>query len=321
MAFLTAPVRVRVPASSANLGPGFDSLGLALTLYDDVTARVTGGGVRVTVRGEGADDLPTDGSHLIVSTMNAAFDRLGGRPDGIELLCENHIPHARGLGSSSAAVVAGILLARALVEQGSALLDDFAVMRLAAEIEGHPDNVAPTLLGGFTIAWTTRPARGHGGTRAVRLEALEGIRPVIFVPSQLGFTAAARAALPATVPHADAAFNASRTALLVHALTRTPALLFDATEDRLHQEYRSPAMPDTAKLLATLREEGIAAVVSGSGPTVLALVADDDHLLAEAENLCPEGWWSRSLDVAAEGARILTVEHAEGDPVAAGLPG
>src|SRR3954468_19042280 len=148
MAFLTAPVRVRVPASSANLGPGFDSLGLALTLYDDVTARVTTGGVHVTVRGEGADDLPTDGSHLIVATMFATFDRLGGGPDGLELVCDNRIPHARGLGSSSAAVVAGILLARALVEGGSSLLDDFAVMRLAADIEGHPDNVAPTLLGG-----------------------------------------------------------------------------------------------------------------------------------------------------------------------------
>src|SRR5262245_11298794 len=125
MAFLTAPVRVRVPASSANLGPGFDSLGLALTLYDDVTAWVTDHGVQVSVRGEGADDLPTDDSHLIVSTMLATFDRIGGRPYGIALECDNRIPHARGLGSSSAAVVAGILLARALVEQGAALLDDF----------------------------------------------------------------------------------------------------------------------------------------------------------------------------------------------------
>jgi homoserine kinase len=321
MAFLTSPVRVRVPATSANLGPGFDALGLALELHDDVTAQVGGDGLRVAVTGEGAGELPADERHLVVATMLTTFDLLGGRPSGLELTCLNRIPHARGLGSSSAAIVAGILLARELVESGADLLDDFAVMRLATEIEGHPDNIAACLLGGFTIAWTTRPARGRGGSRAIRLEASESLQPMVFVPAERGFTAQARAVLPGTVPHSDAAFNAARAALLAHAITAAPSLLFDATEERLHQEYRAPTMPDTAKLLATLREAGVAAVVSGAGPSVLALLPDDDQLQAEARSLCPEGWWSRSLSVAPEGARIIVGGHAEADPVAAGLPG
>src|SRR2546429_3108102 len=151
--FLTGPVRVRVPATSANLGPGFDAFGLALCLYDQVGARLAGSGVRVRVTGEGAGELAVDESHLVVRSMLAAFDRLGGRPDGIEVSCANQIPQARGLGSSSAAIVAGILAARALVEGGAGLPDDAAVLRLASALEGHPDNVAPCLLGGFTIAW------------------------------------------------------------------------------------------------------------------------------------------------------------------------
>jgi len=321
MAFLTSPVRVHVPATSANLGPGFDTLGLALELHDDITAAVTGDGLHVIVTGEGAGDLPKDERHLIVATMLSTFDLLGGRPSGLTLTCENRIPRARGLGSSSAAIVAGILLARELVEGGDALLDDFAVMRLAAEMEGHPDNIAACLLGGFTIAWTTRPARGRGGSRAIRLEAAENIQPMIFVPAERGYTAHARAVLPGSVSHDDATFTAARAALLAHAMTAAPELLFDATEDRLHQEYRAPTMPDTAKLLAILREAGVPAVVSGAGPSVLALLADDDQLRQEAQGLCPDGWWARSLSIAAEGARIIIGGHAEADPVAAGLPG
>jgi homoserine kinase len=324
MAFLTSAVRVRVPATSANLGPGFDSLGLALSLWDEVTARVTGGGVRVHVTGAGAGEVPTDESHLIVATMNATFDRLGVRPLGLELTCDNHIPHARGLGSSSAAIVAGILLARELASNGHETLDDFAVMRLAAEMEGHPDNIAPCLLGGFTIAWTTKPARGHGGARAVRLETVEDVQPVIFVPDLRGLTAHARAALPPAVPHADAAFNVSRVGLLIHALTHEPSLLFDATEDRLHQPYRAAGMPATAALVAALRESGVPAVVSGAGPSVLALLSEAPgeaglRRAAELEALVPDGWTLLPLAVAPEGARILVGEHAEGDPVAAGV--
>ncbi|MFG1676397.1 homoserine kinase [Micromonospora sp. NPDC049282] len=264
--FASGPVRVRVPATSANLGPGFDALGLALGRHDDVTAEVTDGDVRVVVTGEGAGELPSDDRHLVVTAMRAAFDVLGAQPAGLALECVNRIPQARGLGSSSAAIVAGVLAARALVADGARRLDDDAALRLAAELEGHPDNVAPCLLGGFTIAWTEST-----GARAVSLPVAPAVRPTVFVPAERGLTSVARAALPATVPHADAASNAGRAALLVHALTADPGLLLPATVDRLHQEQRAPGMPGTAKLVAELREAGVAAVVSGAGPTVLAL--------------------------------------------------
>jgi homoserine kinase len=306
--------RVAVPATSANLGPGFDALGLALDLTDDVTARLTDDGFHVEVTGEGADEvasgrLTTGEEHLILATMLTTFDRLGRkRPPGIALTCRNQIPHARGLGSSSAAIVAGIVLARALAADTS--FDDEAVLRLAAEIEGHPDNVAPCLLGGFTIAWT-----GPDGARAVRREPDSDIQPVIFVPENRTLTAAARAALPDSVPHRDAAFNGARVALLVHALTGDPARLLEATEDRLHQPYRAPAMPETAMLVTRLRSARIPAVVSGAGPSVLALVRPGDVVVEP-----PDGWCARSLSVSLTGARILFSRHAEGDPVAAGPP-
>jgi homoserine kinase len=316
--FSATPVRVAVPATSANLGPGFDALGLALDLEDELTAQITETGLRVEVTGEGAGEVPSgeltgDDQHLVVAALLAALKRMGvPRPPGLELTCHNRIPHARGLGSSSAAIIAGIVLARGLAPEAAAALDDEAALRLAAEIEGHPDNVAACLLGGLTIAWT-----GHTGVRAVRLTPAPGVRPMVFIPEARGITAEARAALPATVPHPDAAFNAARAALLVHALTSDPALLLEATADRLHQPYRAPAMPASAALVDRLRAAGVPAVVSGAGPSVLALpAAGDISALAEA----PMGWCARSLSVSLDGARILVSRHAEGDPVAAGPP-
>jgi homoserine kinase len=266
LTFVTETVSVRTPATSANLGPGFDAMGLALTLYDDLSARVDGDSCTVSVRGEGAGELPADERHLVVRAMLATFDELGERPPGLAVECVNRIPQARGLGSSSAAIVGGVQLARGLVRDGRTLLDDEAALSVAARLEGHPDNVAPCLLGGFTIAW----AEGLS-YKAVKLAPSPGVRATVFVPKERGLTATARAALPATVPHEDAAFNAGRTALLTHALTAEPSLLFPATEDRLHQGYRAEAMPGTASLVAALRSVGVAAVVSGAGPTVLAL--------------------------------------------------
>jgi homoserine kinase len=306
LTFVSEPVRVRTPATSANLGPGFDALGLALTLYDDLSARVTGDSWTVAVTGEGAGELPTDESHLVVRAMLATFDELGARPPGVAVECVNRIPQARGLGSSSAAIVGGVQLARALVREQ---VDDEAALRIAARLEGHPDNVAPCLLGGFTIAWTEA-----SGSRAVRLDVADGVQPTLFVPQERGLTATARAALPGAVPHADAAFNTGRAALLVHALTREPELLFAATEDRLHQAYRAVAMPGTASLVAALRSVGVAAVVSGAGPTVLALspVPADFHP--------GTAWRAESLGVDSGGALVKgsMVEHAERGPVAAG---
>ncbi len=309
LTFATDTATVRTPATSANLGPGFDTLGLALTLYDDLAARVTDGGFTVTVTGEGSGELPDGPDHLVVRAMLATFDALGERPPGLAVHCVNRIPQARGLGSSSAAIVGGVQLARAMVRDGMRLLDDEDALRVAAKLEGHPDNVAPCLLGGFTIAWTD-----GGGARAVRLGVADDVRPTLFVPAERGLTATARAALPAGVPHADAAFNTARAALLVHALTREADLLFPATEDRLHQGYRAEAMPGTTSLVAALRSVGVAAVVSGAGPSVLALsaVPDDFHP--------GNAWRAETLGVDGTGALVRgsMVEHAERGPVAAG---
>ncbi|GAA1632499.1 homoserine kinase [Actinoplanes couchii] len=309
LSFVTDPVSVSTPATSANLGPGFDALGLALTLYDDLTARVTTGGFSVTVTGEGAGDLPSGADHLVIRSMLTTFDEVGERPPGIALECVNRIPQARGMGSSSAAIVGGVQLARGLITNGHEIIDDAAALRIAARIEGHPDNVAPCLLGGFTIAWTE-----EGGARAVKLAPAPGVRPTVFIPSEVGYTATARAALPAEVPHRDAAFNAGRAALLTHALTTDPSLLLPATEDRLHQGYRAAGMPATAALVTALRSAGVAAMVSGAGPTVLALTQVPADFEPGAH------WRGEVLGVDDTGACVKggMVEHAERGPVAAG---
>jgi homoserine kinase len=310
MALISTSVHVRVPATSANIGPGFDAFGLALARHDFVEARVAGSDVRVEVAGEGAGELPTDGSHLVARAMAAAFAELGERPPGLRVRCRNAIPQARGLGSSSAAIVAGVLLARALTVEGARRLDDAAVLALASRIEGHPDNVAPCLLGGFTIAYLT-----GGVGRAVRLTPSPAVTPVVYVPPVRGLTAEARAALPSDVPHSDAAFNAGRAALLVHALTVDPELLLSATEDRLHQNYRAPGMPATSALVSTLREAGVAAVVSGAGPTVLALLRPGQ---TAPDPGAPWRVWQVRVDATGAAVAQGTIGHAERDPVAAG---
>ena len=258
-------VRVRVPASSANLGPGFDALGLALALYDTVEVRVTERGLSVAASGQGADTVPTDDTHLVVCALRAACERLGFHPPGLALNCDNAVPHARGLGSSSAAVVAGVAAGFALAGQR---LDDRA-LQVAAELEGHADNAAASLYGGLVIAWLDGD-RYH----ATRLEPHPDLRPILLVPAEESTTKTTRGLLPDRVPHADAAFAAGRAALAVHALTHAPELLLAATEDRLHQHYRAPAWPATARLVDTLRAAGVPATVSGAGPTVLALTTD-----------------------------------------------
>jgi homoserine kinase len=297
--FVTGPVTVSVPATSANLGPGFDSLGLALDLRDTVTGEVLDQPlIEISVLGRGAGVVPLDESHLVHRSMAAAFARLGTVVPGLRLECRNVIPHARGLGSSSAAIVAGLALARALVVGGPALMDDAAVLELAADLEGHPDNVAPAVLGGFTVAY-------HDGVgfRAVTLPVDERVRAVVLVPPSGLQTTVARGLLPASVSHADAALNAGRAALLVAALGGRPDLLLAATEDRLHQDHREPAMPASLELVRTLRADGLAAVVSGAGPSVLVLTdaACSDSVAARA----PDGWHALPLPVDRYGARVL----------------
>jgi homoserine kinase len=296
--FVDGPVRVTVPATSANLGPGFDSLGLALSLRDELTAQVTDGGLEVEVTGAGADDVPRDESHLVVRSMRAAFDLMGARPAGLRLTCANVVPHARGLGSSSAAIVAGVTLARALVAGGSLLADDRTLFRLAARLEGHPDNVAPAMFGGFTISG--RDEDGEFFTVSSPVDPR--VQVVVFVPPTPVSTEVARGLLPAEVPHADAAADAGRTALLVAALAGQPEHLLRATRDYLHQQYRRPAMPDSLDLVDRLRGDGVPALVSGAGPTVLAFTdaAGVDALRSSA----PQGWECHALGIETIGARI-----------------
>jgi homoserine kinase len=359
MGWLEHPVVVRAPATSANLGPGFDALGLALALYDQVEARVARRGLSVEVSGEGADTAGLGERHLVVRAMRAAFARLGGQPPGLELRCVNTIPHGRGLGSSAAAIVSGVLAARALAGEGASPLSGPDVLRLATELEGHPDNVAACLAGGFTISWrpagttgpggaggqagtvqagttglsetggqagTTGPSEaggqagtvqagtgrpGHGAGRDVSLLKLtvhRSVRAVVFVPPFRSATREARRVLPATVPHPDAAATAGRCGLLVAALTIEPSVLFDATEDFLHQPYRAPMMPQTAALLARLRSAGIAAAVSGAGPAVLALLAGPEPA-AGVDSIAAEagiGWHVIPLDIDRHGATVST---------------
>ncbi|GAA2318442.1 homoserine kinase [Streptomyces kunmingensis] len=302
-AFRAAAVRVRVPATSANLGPGFDALGLSLGLYDDVVVRVADSGLNIDIAGEGSETLPRDESHLLVRSLRTAFDLLGGQPRGLEIVCANRIPHGRGLGSSSAAIVAAVVAARAVTIGGDARLDDAALLELATEIEGHPDNVAPCLLGGFTIAWME-----SGAGRAIRLDAAPSVVPVVFVPAKPVLTEMARGLLPRTVPHVDAAANAGRAALLVEALTRRPELLLPATEDRLHQEYRAPAMPESAALVERLRADGVPAMISGAGPTVIALV--EDGAADKVARLAGEGWAANRLALDAGGASVLPLSSS-----------
>jgi len=296
--FVDGPVRVSVPATSANLGPGFDSLGLALSLRDELTAEVTGSGLVVEVTGAGAQDVPRDESHLVVRAMRAAFDLMGTQPPGLRLSCANVVPHARGLGSSSAAIVAGVVLARGLVAGGTLLADDDALFRLAARIEGHPDNVAPALYGGFTISGRD----DDGEFYAVGSPVDPRVGAVVFVPPTPVSTEVARGLLPAEVPHADAAADAGRTALLVAALAGRPEHLLRATRDYLHQDYRRPAMPDSLALVDALRADGIPAIVSGAGPTVLAFV--DASAAGALLARCPDGWVAHHLAVDPEGARL-----------------
>jgi len=370
-------VRIRVPATSANLGPGFDALGLALALHDEVEAEVTGSGLAVEVSGEGAEDAAAGERHLVVRAMRVAFAATaGGQPPGLALRCTNAIPQGRGLGSSAGAVVAGLLAARALAgaarpepseggaapsdtpspersEPGAARSDtsspersgpgaarsdtpspersgpgaalsgrgpgplpDDALLALATEFEGHADNAAACLAGGLTVVWNPGT-----GPRAVRLDPLPAIVPVLCVPMESMPTTAARRALPSTVPHADAAANAGRAALLVTALTQAPDLLLDATQDVLHQPYRAPLMPATADLIGRLREAGIAAVLSGAGPSVLALtVRGKTPGPAKVGSIASQAgrqWHVSPLDVDRQGATIVSVPPGDRPPIGA----
>lgn len=270
-------VHLRVPANSANLGPGFDALGLAFDWFDDCLVEVLDAGVEVEVTGEGARFVPRDRSHLVIRCLDRGLAALGARAPGVRLVAHNTIPHTRGLGSSAAATVAGLLAAWALAHPGVEP-DRQWLLAEATAVEGHPDNVAAAIFGGFVVTWVD-DENEPGAVHAAEVPIHPDVRLLAYVHPDPVATRAARRALPNRVPHAEAAMNAGRAALLTHAISREPALLHAATREWLHQDYRADLMPEATELVRRLRRRGFGAVISGAGPTVLVLTdaarADD----------------------------------------------
>lgn len=294
---------VRVPATSANLGPGFDSLGLALNWSDRFEATVTAGGFTFDLSGDGTESLPRTADHLVIRTLLETLEELGTAVSGLHLRAHSTIPLARGLGSSSAAIVAGLLLAWELANPGVSWDTDWAFSRACA-LEGHGDNVGPAILGDFTIAWT-----GTGGAKPslFRSKVHDDVRALVLVPSGELLTDSARAALPSAVPLADAIANTASSALLVHAMAEDPSLFFEATTDRLHQPYRASLYPHSHALLTALRERGYGAAISGAGPTVLVLHAQEqsDDLMRVADDAPLVAGWAAHLLRPGRGAHVV----------------
>ncbi len=299
MSKVSGAVRVVVPASSANLGSGFDSAGLALSMFDEIEASFTDKpGVQVDVDGEGRNSLPRDENHLIARVMLKTFANLSMPVQGLYLRCINRIPHGRGLGSSAAAISAAVVAARALAGTQGTRMDDQGALELASSLEGHPDNVAACLYGGFTVSWIDE----NSLARAVKIKAHESIIPVVMIPRFEVDTEQARALLPSHVPHRDASYNISRSALLVHAMTSDPDYLFEATSDRIHQEYRRPSMQSASALVSSLRMKNHAAYISGSGPTVCVLT--NSEKVEEVISLVPDEFEAQQLTIAQSGASV-----------------
>jgi homoserine kinase len=300
---VTGPT-VSVPASSANLGPGYDILALALELRLEVTVEPIGGGEHVLeVEGEAADRLRIDDSNRFLTGFWRGLLDIGVQwPGPLRIAMRNDIPLSRGLGSSAAATVAGLLAATALA---GAERDDERLLLLATEIEGHPENAAASLHGGFVVC----PGRG----RVIRFDPPDGLRAVLFVPRRELATADMRAVLPATVSHADAVRNSAAVAALVNAFgTGELSLLSAMYEDRLHEPFRAAAYPELPELVAAARDAGaLGAALSGAGSSVIALCADDATAKIVAAAMAAAGrvagleGTSRELEPAAAGAQVL----------------
>ena len=298
LTFKATLAQVSVPATSANLGPGFDTLALALDLRDRYAAQVLDDATfDVDVSGEGSDDVKKDKNNLIIKAMLHGFEHMGQKPKGIALRQLNVIPHGRGLGSSAAAIVGGLALARALVLGGDQLMTTDQMIALGTELEGHPDNIAAAVLGSATIAWTE-----NNVGRGVSIKVNPKIKALLFIPESHLATAKARKLLPETIPHQDAVLNASRAALLVHAIESRPDLLLEATEDLLHQNYRAEAMPKSMALVIKLRAAGVPAMISGAGPSVLVLHTLDDLEVEAVIKVAAGSFTAQKLGISTHGA-------------------
>jgi homoserine kinase len=304
--FKAQPMQVQVPATSANLGPGFDCLGLALSMFDRYIAQVQDEpGVDVDVTGEGADNVARNDKNLVIKAMYKGFEFLGGKPRGIALRQLNVIPHGRGLGSSACAIVGGLSLARALVLGGNERMSLEDMLVIANEMEGHPDNVAAAIFGGANIAWQDSQ-RGRMVAQSVHIDVDTRIGALAFIPATAVATSKARKMLPETLPHADAVRNTSNAALLVHALEHRPDLLHSATADFLHQSYRKDAMPQSFVLLTKLRNAGVAAFISGAGPTVLVLHSGGPSEAEELRRAAGDKFIATELGIARQGAKVIS---------------
>ena len=336
-------VTVCVPATSANLGSGFDTLGLALDYHDELVFTLgddpADTAAHVIIHGEGEDTLPRDETHLVVSTFRRACSTFGLGRFGFTLEATNNIPQARGMGSSAEAIVAGIAAAAAFAQQGE--LNRDAIFELAANIEGHPDNVAPAVYGGLTVSWDFETGEGvgsvpipggeplHGGFHTVNYPVDEAVTAAVFVPDYELSTEKARQALPAQLPYRDAVYNVSRVGLLPAAMNprvlaqasgdgenaetlrraarEANALLFSATQDKLHQPYRAPLMAPSWELIETFRAKGYAAAVSGAGPCVLVLHYGDAREAIDevaADQLASGHWRVLHLPINATGVEV-----------------
>ena len=300
------PVQVQVPATSANLGPGFDCFGLALGMHDRYVAQILDEvAIDIDISGEGAGELPRSDKNLLVKAMYKGFEYLGGKPRGIAVRALNVIPHGRGLGSSASAIVGGLTLARSLVLGGSEQMSNDALLNLATEMEGHPDNVAAAIYGGATIAWQEMQ-HGKKVALSINMEVDARIGAVAFIPTSAVSTSKARKHLPEVIPHSDAVANSAHSALMVHALTQRPDLLFTATEDFLHQQYRQDLMPASFTLMSKLRSAGVPAFISGAGPTVLVLHTGGASDIAEMERAAGEKFVVTPLSISRAGASVIT---------------
>ena len=303
MTFVSGAVRILVPASSANLGPGFDSMGLALAVHDELTAMVTNDeGIKIDVEGEGAGAVSTDETNLVVQAINRGFSAMNAVPPGFILKCRNAIPHGRGLGSSASAVIGGLAMARSLVEGGEDLMSNRQILNMALQFENHPDNLSAALYGGFNVSWLE--TSNEAG--AVQPSVHEDVVPIVLIPPHELATSKARGVLPQQVDRSAACHNLSRTGLLVYAISQDPGLLWEATSDRLHQDARAQMYPETTKIISALRERKMAAMTSGAGPAVLLLI-NRNHVseLEVALSVVPQDWTRIAVPVDFEGVRAV----------------
>ena len=299
-------VSVSVPATSANLGPGYDALGLALEIRDQVTAQFTDDNlVSVVVTGEGAGKLPTDATHLVAKTIIDACKAFGTEVSGLRVECKNAIPQGRGLGSSAGAIVAGLVLASELTY---ARASEDELLQMANAIDGHPDNVAACLLGAMTIAWL----EDDGKANSVSMNVHPDVSPVLGIPETELDTHKARGLIPESISHVDAAFNAGRSALLVAAMIGDPDFLLEATEDKLHQPFRAQAYSESMALVEQLRAAEIAACISGAGPTVIAL-STVEQVAQAVEIIAKSGFTAVPVAVSDQGAIPTSSEESGQD--------